>query len=637
MSGLPDLHSAYRLGIRPDAILSVSEWADRYRILTSETSAFIGQWETDRLPWLREPMDRLSPSDPCTFVVLKFASQMGKTEIGLNWLGRSIHMSPAPFLVVQPDLEKAREYGKHRFDSMKNACPELKALVAESKSRDGSNTLIFKTFPGGLLRFAGSNSPASVASTPCRYVHIDECDNVSAEAGGQGDTADQAIQRTSSFPNRKILIGGTPTFTGASRVDAAFESGDQNRYWVPCPHCGEYQALKWSGVHWDSGKPETAHYVCEANGCIIENRHKSTMLPLGQWRPDNPDATGQIRSYHINALYMPHGWPNDFAELARLWIAAHKDPVKLKAFINLKLGESWDPFREGGISHDYLHVRSQAAAEEFGHWVDAKGEDHHDPIPDECQVLTCAVDVQADRLEVEVRGWGVGEEVWSVDYVRMPGDLSAPQVWEQLDEYLGREWITDSGWTMGLERVCIDSGGHYTQQVYDFVRDKRSRHIMAIKGQAGPRAVWNPKASQSVKGRCPLYLIGVDGAKEVIYGRLKLDKPGPCFTHFPAGRSEDYFRSLVAERMERHSFAGQPRIRWVCPPKTPNEGLDLAVYNFAAFRAWTAAGNSLDRRAAQRAAGKPVVDDPGGGVQGIVKRAPPRPRRPHWLDGGPAP
>lgn len=624
--------------IRPDALVSVSEWADEHCYLTSETSAFPGRFKTSRLPFAKEPMDRLSPSDPCVFVVCMFASQMSKTRIGLNWTGRSMHKSPAPMLIVQPTVEKAKEFAKHRFDTMVGASPALRGLVADAKSRDGSNTMTYKTFPGGVVRFAGGNSPASVASTPCRYVWVDECDNVSEEAGGQGDTADQAIQRTAAFPNRKVLLTGTPTFKGLSRMETWFQAGDQNRFWVPCPHCGAFQVLVWKQLKYEKGPPVTAYYECEHCEEAIENRHKTWMLPLGEWRPDNPDASGKIRSYHINALYTPHGWPNDFAELARLWIAAHKDNVKRKAFINLKLGETWDPFRAGGVSHDYLHNRSTQLAEEFGICLDERGHEYDAGVPDDAVLLTCAVDVQADRLEVEVKGWGVGEEQWSIDYRRMEGDLSAPAVWNDLDEYLGREWVTVSGWTMSLERTCIDSGGHYTQQVYDFVKGKRSRYIRAIKGLAGPRPIWNPKPSKSQKGGALFYQVGVDAAKEMIYSRLRLDvptRPGTGFIHHPRGRSLDYFKSLTAERMEKVVYAGQMKIRWICPPRTPNEGLDLAVYNYAAYKSWAMAGYSLEARRAARASKASGVDEKPSGRQGGRKRPVPGTGGSDWLEGVP--
>jgi phage terminase large subunit GpA-like protein len=636
MANLATVHESYQHGLRPDALLSVSEWADLYRYLDTGTSGFPGRWKTSRTPYLREPMDRLSPTDPCTFVVCMFASQLGKTEIGLNWHGRNIHHSPGPMLLVQPTVEMAERYSKQRITGMIKSTPVLKGLVSDSKSRDGANTIMSKSFPGGMMIFAGGNSSAGLSSMPARDVDLDEVDRISDEAGGEGDTADQAIQRTAGFPNRKVLLTSTPTFKGASRIEEWFLLGDQRRYWVPCPHCGEFQTLKWSGVTWDKGKPETAHYVCEHNGCVIENRHKAKMLPLGEWRADKPDTDGKIRSYHLNALYTPHGWPNDFAELARLFLLAQKNPIKLKAFVNLKLAETWDPFATGGISHDYLLNRSAQGAEEFGNWSDERGHEHEAPVPDECLVLTCAVDVQADRLEVETTGWGIGEEKWSIDYRRIPGDLSSPQPWEELDRYLAREWSTESGWTMRLSRSVIDSGGHFTQQVYDFVRDKRSRYIYAIKGQAGSRPIWNPKPSTSAKSRGAFYLVGVDAAKELIYARLKLDTPGPGFTHYPRGRSEDYFKSLVAERQEKVFHAGQPRIRWICPPRTPNEGLDLAVYNYAAFKSWSMAGNSMERLAATRAKAKAGVDDPAARVQGSNKRPSKAPRKAHWLDGGPA-
>ena len=628
--------SAYRAGIRPDPILTTSQWAGKFRQLAGSSSPFPGRWQNPRMPFLVGPMDAMSPTDPCEFVACMFASQLGKTEIILNAAGRAMHMSPGPMLMVQPDMEMAKRFSRQRIEQgLIEPTPVLRALVAPAKSRDGANTILMKEFRGGTMIFAGSNSSSSLSSMPARYAYLDEVDKFSEEASGEGDTIDQCIQRTAAFVNRKILLTSTPTFKGNSNIETWYELGDQNRYWVPCPQCGEFQVLIWDQVKWDPNKPKTAHYVCVHNGCVLENRHKSVMLPRGEWRPDRPDADGQIRSFHLSALYTPHGWPNDWAELARLWLAARKNNVKRKAFVNLKLAETWDPFAIGGVAHDYLHSRTTTADEEFGYCIDARGHETLAPLPDDVVLLTCAVDVQDDRLQVELRGWGVGQQAWSIDHRRMPGDLSAPQVWDVLDRYLSREYRTVSGWTMPIERTCIDSGGHFTQSVYDFVRHKRTRHIMAIKGRAGQIPVWNPKPSQSTMGRCPLYIVGVDPAKEEVYARLRVDKPGPGFVHFPRGRAAEYFKSLTVERQVKIYVAGQPRIRWVCPPHTPNEGLDLAVYNYAALKSWLMASNSLEARAARRASSKPEVDAATKAAQSAPVRPVPgtAPREPDWLEG----
>ena len=620
MDGLDQVRSAFWEAMRPDAVLSVSQWADQYRILDSATSGHPGRWRTSRTPYLREPMDRLSPSDPCQFVILMFASQLGKSEVANNWIGRSIHHSPGPALMVQPTVEMAQRYSRQRLARMVAATPALHARVGDSKSRDGSNTILSKEYPGGILILAGSNSAAGLSSMPVRYLALDEVDRFSPDAGGEGDPVELSIQRTAGFSNRKILLTSTPTFAGLSRIEEWYDRSDRRRNWLPCPGCGDFQVLQWPRLRWDAGRPSTAIYICEHSGCVIENRHKAKMLPDGDWRPDVPAASGLIRGYHLNALYTPHGWPNDFAELARQFMATRKEPVKLKVFVNTKLAETFDPFAAGAISHDYLTARCVALNEEFGVWLDDRGVEHDAGVPDSAVVLTAAVDVQADRLEVEVFGWGVGEEVWSLDYRRIPGDLSAPGVWAELDVYLGREWTTVSGWTMRLERVLIDSGGHYTSQVYDFVREKRTRQIVAIKGRAGPLPIWNPKPSRSAKGRVALYTVGVDAAKELIYARLKLDAPGPGFAHHPRGRAESYFRALVSERQEKVIRTGQPRIRWILPPRTPNEALDLRVYGYAGLKAWIMAGHRLEEKAARRAGGDPTVDRSPASGQASTRR-----------------
>ena len=596
------LRRTFADALRPDALLTVSQWADAFRVLDPATSGEPGRWRTARTPYAREPMDRLSPTDPCTMVVLMWASQLAKSECGNNWLGRVIHQSPGPALMVQPTVEAAERYSKQRLARMCQATPELHERVGDPKSRDGGNTLLSKEFPGGILILTGSNAPAGLASMPVRYLDLDEVDRFSHDAGGEGDPVALAIQRTATFANRKILMTSTPTVKGASRIEDAYEASDKRRYHVPCPDCGEMQALVWANLKWQNGDPETARYQCEACGVLLEDRQKTWMLARGEWIADNPEAGGRVHGYHLSALYSPHGWTS-WSDLVREWLDGRKDPERLKVFINTKLAETWDPIGGEAMSADGL---LQRAVGQWGTWTGPDGVEHRDPVPEGVLRITAGVDTQDDRLEVHVIGWGVGEQAWSLDYRVIGGDPSSPQVWDELDTYLAQEWTTPAGHRMAITAACVDTGGHHTQRAYDFVRAKRGRRVWAIKGRGGPLPIWPRMPSKNNLGKVDLYMVGVDSAKELLYARWKAcDEPGPGYMHFPRGRESEWFDGLTAERMVVTFHAGHKRIEWRLPQKKRNEPLDTTVYALAALRGWLATGARLARAPERSGVDKP--------------------------------
>lgn len=599
---LAALRRTFLDALRPDALLTVSEWADAFRVLDPATSGEPGRWRTDRTPYAREPMDRLSPTDPCTMVVLMWSAQIGKSEVGLNWLGRAIHHSPGPALMVQPTVEAAERFSKQRFARMFAATPELHERVGDPKSRDGGNTLLSKEYPGGVLILTGSTAPAGLSSMPVRYLDLDEVDRFAHDAGsvkradgvssGEGDPVALAIQRTATFANRKILMTSTPTVKGASRIEDAYEASDKRRYHVPCPDCGEFQALVWANLKWQNGDPATARYQCERCGVLLEDRQKTWMLARGEWRAQNPEAGGRVHGYHLSALYSPHGWTS-WSDLVREWLDGRKDPERLKVFVNTKLAETWDPIGGEVISSDGLLAR---AVGQWGTWTGPDGVEHRDSVPDGVLRISAGVDTQDDRLEVHVIGWGIGEQAWSIDYRVIGGDPSSSQVWDELDTYLSQTWTTTTGWRLDITATCVDTGGHHTQRAYDFVRAKRGRRVWAIKGRGGPLPIWPRMPSKNNLGKVDLYMVGVDSAKELLYARWKTcDEPGPGYMHFPRGRQPEWFDGLTAERMVVSFHAGHKRIEWKLPAKARNEPLDTTVYALAALRGWLATGARLAR------------------------------------------
>jgi len=554
----------------PPPNLKVSQWADQFRQLSSEASAEPGKWNTDRAPYQRDIMDALA--DPTVeAVVIMSSAQIGKTEIVNNVVGYHIHLDPAPILLLQPTLEMAEAWSKDRFAPMLRDTRVLHGLVRDPRSRDSGNTLLHKRFPGGHITMAGANSPASLASRPIRLVLCDEVDRYPISAGTEGDPVSLAKKRSTTFWNRKLLLTSTPTIKGASRIESAFEQSDQRRFNVPCPHCAEMQVLKWQQVRWNTDPekegdekhlPATAVYVCEVNGCIITDADKPGMLNAGRWLAEAP--FNGTAGFHINELYSP--WVT-FAQMVAEFLKAKKLPETLKTWVNTSLGETWEEAGET-VDADILLQRKESWGAE---------------APEDVVVVTAGVDVQGDRLEVEIKGWAAGEESWSLDYKQLFGDPAQSAVWQELDELLLRPVKSKTGLQLNVACTCIDSGGHHTQAVYEYCRLRAVRGIFAIKGmsQAGKPLVGRPSRNNRHKLR--FYPLGVDTAKEVIYSRLRISEPGPGYYHFPLERDREYFLQLTGEKQVTRFTKGTPKREWV-KLRSRNEALDCNVYALAALK-----------------------------------------------------
>jgi phage terminase large subunit GpA-like protein len=500
-------------------------------------------------------------------VVIMSSAQVGKTEILNNIIGYHVHLDPSPILLLQPTLEMAEAWSKDRLAPMLRDTDTLRGLVKDPRSRDSGNTLLYKRFPGGHITMAGANSPASLASRPIRIVLGDEVDRYPVSAGTEGDPVSLAKKRTTTFWNRKLILTSTPTIKGASRIEAAFEQSDQRRFQVPCPHCGEFQVLKWMQVKWESSeetghKPETAHYVCEVNGCIIANTERFPMLKAGVWVAEKP--FNGIAGFHINELYSP--WVT-FEQIVTDFLRAKVLPETLKTWVNTSLGEPWEESGEM-VEADMLLQRKES-------WGDE--------APEPVVLVTAGVDVQGDRLEVEVKGWGIGEECWSLDYRVLYGDPAQETVWRELDAYLQKPIRSKLGVQLNIACVCVDSGGHHTQMVYEYCSKRAVRGVFAIKGvsQAAKPLIGRPSKNNRYKLR--LYPVGSDTAKEVIYSRLRIMEPGAGYFHFPMERDREYFLQLTAEKQVLRFVKGVSKREWI-KTRSRNEVLDCTVYALAAFK-----------------------------------------------------
>lgn len=570
------LEQFFFAGFKPSSRLTLSEWSDQYRQLSPEDSAEPGQWETSRAPYLQDIMDAWTDPSVHT-VVVKKGTQVGFTQLLLNAFGYHVHQDPGPILLVMPELEAAREWSKQRLEPMIRDNPEVLDRVGETKSRSSKGTIRSKSFPGGYMALVGANVPSGLASRPIRILLADEVDRWQRSAGAgkmaEGDPLTLARQRQTNFWNAKTFIGSSPGIKGASVVEREYEASDKAQRWVPCWKCGSFQVLNWAQVKYDkdaNGKPvyASARYQCCEEECKASwtDQQRWDADQKGEWRSQRPREG--IAGFDIPQWYSP--WIK-LADVVKQWHAAQGDPYLMQVFVNTVMAETWED-RGETVDHHALHKRAQAEKWEKG-------------VPGSVLVVTCGVDVQGDRLEIERVGWGLEEESWSLDHEVIYGDLSTPAPWDDLDEYLRRPTRVAGGRMLPVQATCIDSG-HFTDAVYNFVRYKEGRRINAIKGMPGPgRPIWPKFNIKNNKGKIDnLFGIGVDGAKDIIFGRLRIKNPGPGYCHFPMGRDPAWYEQMTAEQAVWTLVRGIKVRSWEPKPGQRNEALDCRVYAFAALR-----------------------------------------------------
>lgn len=558
--------------IAPPPKLKVSEWADSYRKLSKESSAEAGQWRTDRAPYQREIMDAVNDPNAEAVIVMS-SSQVGKSEILNNIIGYYIDYDPSPMLLMQPTLEMAQSYSKDRLAPMIRDTPELAKKVGDSRSRDGDNTMLHKKFPGGHITLVGANSPAGLASRPIRIVLADEVDRFPASAGTEGDPLMLAHQRTKTFWNRKKVSVSTPTIKDASRIEAEYNDSTMEQWCVACPSCGQFQPYTWAQIRFEP--------VCmSCNSCKEEHTEYEWKDRPGQWIAR---AESRKRGFHLNALASPwESWDNIIREFKT---AKHKGIETLKTWTNTTLGESWEEQQNEQDIDVLLNRRINYEAE----------------LPDKVLILTAGVDVQDNRLEIEVVGWAVGEVSYGISYQVFFGDPGQDEVWDTLDAFLDKEWAFQDGVKIKLSTVCIDSGGHYTDEVYKFCKAREHRRIFAIKGKGGENVPFIGKPTRNNRQKAALFTIGVDDGKQLIISRLKVEtenSPGYCFYPINKDRNYDeiYFTGLTSEKRRARYIRGHAKWEWVKKSGARNEPLDLRNYANAAFKILNPALDVLEER-----------------------------------------
>lgn len=550
--------------LSPPPELTVSQWADEYRRLSPEASAEPGRWNTDRAPYQRDIMDAVNDAR-CEDIIIMSSAQVGKTELILNIIGYYIDYDPSPILVLQPTLEMAQTFSKDRLSPMLRDTPALKGKVKDARSRDSGNTILHKTFPGGHITMVGANSPAGLASRPIKVVLMDEVDRYPASAGTEGDPIKLAEKRTTTFWNRKKIKVSTPTIKGRSPIEKEFLTSSMEEWNVPCPCCGKYQPYEWGRIHFSDATMECK--FCREH--ISERDWKSNP---GKWIAVKENH--KKRGFHLNELASPWKHWEDIIDDFRAAERDRKqgDIEKLKTFINTALGEPWEERGEAADDNVLLSRRERYNAD----------------LPDGVLLVTAGVDVQDDRLEIEITGWGKGYESWGILYKKMKGSPELDETWDKLEQFLDTELYFANGNSLLIAATCIDTGGHFTTEVYKFLKrmERKQKRIFGIKGMGGEGIPLINKISTNNVEKVKIFMLGVDSGKEILMTRLKTVDEGPGYCHFPInadrGYDETYIKGLTSEQRVVHVKDGRASLKWVKKSGTRNEPLDLRNYATAA-------------------------------------------------------
>ena len=551
--------------------MTISQWADAYRILSPESSAESGRWRTDRAPYQKELMNAMS--DPhVERVILKTSAQIGKTESLLNVIGYYIDYDPSPILYVMPTDGMAKTFSEDRLSPMLRDCPTLRDKVDDPKSRTSGNTIFHKKFTGGHLTMVGANAPSQLASRPIRILLCDEVDRFPASAGSEGDPVQLAIKRTTTFWNRKIILVSTPTLKGASKIDAEYDNSSAEELNVACPHCGELQPYVWDQIKFEheSGTKEfkMLGYVCKHCGTIS----KETLWkkqPI-KWVAEHPEIKDR-RGFHLNEMASPwKTWDEivtDFLEAKR------QGREMMKVWHNTALGLSWE--EDTDLDIDELLAKRRKY--------------YNCLVPKDVLLLTAGVDVQDNRLEYEVLGWGIDKKTWGIKYGVIMGDPGKRDTWAQLDDVLFTDYEREDGLRLQVATTCIDSGGHFTSETYAYCKRNEMRRVWAIKGHGGSGIPFITRPSKRNQAGAWLFTIGVDVGKDTISSRLKVGfEKEAGFCNFPMeadrGYNEQYFLGLTAERRNVRTVGGKIVINWVTRSSgARNEPFDIRNYATAAF------------------------------------------------------
>lgn len=554
--------------LAPPPDMTISKWADDFRRLSSESSAEPGRWRTSKAPYQREIMDAICDIKVQKVVVMS-AAQIGKTDaLILNPIGYYMSYDPSPIMVLQPTIQMAETFSKDRLSPMLRDTPILRDKVND-KSRNSGNTILQKIFPGGHVTMVGANSASSLASRPIRILLADEIDRYPATAGNEGDPLLLAGKRLATFWNKKEVCVSTPTIKGLSRIEIEFEHSTQEEWTVPCPECGAYAPIEWANIVFDKNNLDSVCCACTSCGVISDETAWKEKFAKGKFAALYPER--KVRGFHLNALASTFV---EWREIVEKFLTANAEKKKgnielLKVWTNTEMGQTWEEAAEQIETEDLYKRREKYNCE----------------VPEEVIVLTAGVDVQDDRFEIEVVGWGVDKENWGIKYQVIYGDLKLKNIWDELDIFLSQTFATADGRHMKIICTCVDSGGHFTNQVYRFCKERIARRVFAIKGKGGATIPYYNKPTTSNTAKTPLFTIGVDTGKAILYQRLAVTSEGANFCHFPKeddrGYDERYFKGLTAEKMIMTYKHGKAQYIWTLKDKGYKRNEPLDVRNYA--------------------------------------------------------
>lgn len=552
--------------LEPPKPMTVSAWAAEHRRLSREASAEPGRWNLDRAPYQRIIMDAISDRT-CHRIVIMTSAQIGKTEMLLNVIGYFSEHDPSPIMVVQPTDSMGQAFSKDRLAPMIRDTRCLKEVYGMAKSRDAANTIMHKQFPGGHITIIGANAPSNLASRPIRILLLDEVDRYPATAGAEGDPVDLAEKRTSTFWNKKVVMVSTPTVKGLSRIEKEYNRSSKEEWCVQCPYCGKYTPYIWENL--DFGDMMMACDHCGEKLTEDEWKERPGMFVAGT--PEIMDTRG----FHLNEMASPWRRWEDIVEAYRAAVHDLKETgsdFKLRTWVNTSKGESYE-MKGDSADKDTLMERR---------------EDYYAELPEGVLVLTASVDVQDDRLEIEVCGWGRGYESWGISYDKIYGDLEREEIWNQLEEYLQLDFCFENGSSLNIACTFIDTGGHHTTKTYKWLKKMKSkrRMIYGIKGYGKNGIPLLHKKSTNNDYKVPIFILGVNAGKETVLSRLYLEEPGPGYCHFPKnidrGYDQKYINGLTSEQKVIKSVNGKMTVAWVKKQGVRNEPFDLRNYNTAA-------------------------------------------------------
>lgn len=571
-------------GLKPLPKTSVSQWADNYRMLSSGISAEPGKWKTSRAPYQKDIMNAFT--EPGIHrVVVKSSSQIGKSDMMNNVIGRFAHLDPCAIMMIQPTIDMAQDYSKTRIAPMIRDTKVLNNLFYDVKSRDANNTILSKVFPGGRLIMCGANSPAGLASRPIRILLADEVDRFPDSAGTEGDPADLAAKRMTTFWNSCMGLFSTPTNEGSSRIDEEYLAGTQEEWQHKCPNCGEYHLLRhidmtvdYKEIKTPSGKKTVivndVKWRCPH--CGFSFSEKEMKQTPQKYISRNADALKNgIRSFFVNGFTSP--WMT-WSKIMREWLEAKGDPEREKVIMNTVFGESYK--QKGAFEDEQIFLRRR--------------ESYGAELPNGVLLLTAAIDTQDNRLEYEVVGWGKEEECWGIRKGIVLGAPNQDRTWKEIDNILDKTYHFADGKGLKVVRTFIDSGGHYTSDVYNYCQKNFHKQRFAIKGRGGPGIPLIYKIAKANNAKAPLILLGVDDGKQQIMDRLSIDSPGPLYFHFPQdegikelsnrGYDDLYFKGIISEHKKVYKRNGVLREVWETTKNVRNEPLDLRNYNLACMK-----------------------------------------------------